>query len=548
MWHYEKAAHLLGRPALERTPCQIEATQKWGRDTPIISRKVWQFRLAALAIVLLTIVIHLPALLRQQAIDDEAVYSVVANEIVDGGQPYVDAVERKPPLLFWTYAAVFEAAGKYNWMALHTVALLWTLGTMAGLYVIARRLFNKEAGLIAALLYGVFQPWATAKNLAFNGELLMNLPIVWAWAIAFGRGFARRGLKLFAAGALLSAAFLLKQPAAIAAVPLAFYLLSPGYRSSRGLTRSGSMIEAGMLTAGFLTALGVVALVLAQEGILRPAFYWTITDHTIPYIFWGRGVVHTLAFVGACLPLVIGAAMALRDRGGVWANKKTERIALLGLAAASAIGAAASFRFYPHYYIQLIPPLALLAAPYYARLWSRKTQPPRRLRRALSYAILGTATVAFSVLHWWSFSWLLKPSQAARYLFEHSSPEDRIFVWGPSAAGTYLEARRRPACRYVLTFPLTGEVFGGDLPGVDTRNRILPGAWETLEQDFDRHPPAYIADLYAAPAAQYPAADFPILARLLKEHYQRVAQTPEGVIYRLRDTGTRHALGTETGL
>ena len=41
-------------------------------------------------------------------------YSVVANEIVDGGRPYVDAVERKPPLLFWTYAAVFKVAGKYQ--------------------------------------------------------------------------------------------------------------------------------------------------------------------------------------------------------------------------------------------------------------------------------------------------------------------------------------------------------------------------------------------------------------------------------------------------
>ncbi len=67
---------------------------------------------------------RLPSLVHPQAIDDEAVYSVVANEIVDGGRPYIDAVERKPPLLFWTYAAIFEVAGKYNWKALHAVALL----------------------------------------------------------------------------------------------------------------------------------------------------------------------------------------------------------------------------------------------------------------------------------------------------------------------------------------------------------------------------------------------------------------------------------------
>src|SRR5450432_1172101 len=172
------------------------------------------FQSAALGIVLLTIATRLPSLQHPQAIDDEAAYSVVANEIVDGGRPYIDAVDRKPPLLFWTYAAVFAIAGKYNWIALHAAALLWTLGTMAGLFVIGRRLFDRESGLIAALLYGVFQPWATANNLAFNGELLMNLPLVWAWAIAFGRRSSRLRPELLAAGALLCAGFLLKQPAA----------------------------------------------------------------------------------------------------------------------------------------------------------------------------------------------------------------------------------------------------------------------------------------------------------------------------------------------
>ena len=95
-----------------------------------------QIRFAALGIILLTVAIRLPSLLHPRPIDSEEMYSVVANEIVDGGRPYADAVERKPPLLFWTYAAVFKIAGKFNWKALHMVALVWTLCAMAGLYVI----------------------------------------------------------------------------------------------------------------------------------------------------------------------------------------------------------------------------------------------------------------------------------------------------------------------------------------------------------------------------------------------------------------------------
>src|SRR5215468_8569974 len=144
-----------------------------------------QFYFAAFGIILLTVAIRLPSLLHPQPLDSEAMYSVVANEIVDGGRPYADAVERKPPLLFWTYAAIFKIAGKFNWKALHLVALLWTLGAMAGLYVVGRELFDRNTGLVAALLYTVFQPWGTWKNLSADGEMLMNFPIIWAWAIAF---------------------------------------------------------------------------------------------------------------------------------------------------------------------------------------------------------------------------------------------------------------------------------------------------------------------------------------------------------------------------
>src|SRR5436305_3357801 len=169
---------------------------KRGHRQTKVELSVRQFRLAVLGIVLLTVVTRLPALLHPQAIDDEETYSVVANVIVDGGQPYVDAVERKPPLLFWTYAAVFEVAGKYNWKALHVVALAWTLGTMAGLYAIGRALFDRETGLIAALLYSIFQPWARGQNLAFNGVLLMNLPIVCGWAFAFRPSSSRARTEL----------------------------------------------------------------------------------------------------------------------------------------------------------------------------------------------------------------------------------------------------------------------------------------------------------------------------------------------------------------
>ncbi len=61
-------------------------------------RRAWPW----LGLLVLTLLIRLPSLLHPGPIDDEAVYALVANEIVFGGLPHLDAVERKPPLLLWT--------------------------------------------------------------------------------------------------------------------------------------------------------------------------------------------------------------------------------------------------------------------------------------------------------------------------------------------------------------------------------------------------------------------------------------------------------------
>jgi len=158
-------------------------------------------------------------------------------------------------------------------------------------------------------------------------------------------------------------------------------------------------------------------------------------------------------------------------------------------------------------------------------------QPPHwLLRPSLTYAWLALVIVAFSISHWRFLAPRRELSEAGRYLLEHSFPDDRVFIWD-QAPEIYLDARRRPASRFILTFLLTG--YDGPR-NVDTRDRIVPGAWTTLEQDFRRHPPAYIVDRQSDPGARYPVRDFPILARLLAERYQPVAHTAEGVIYRMR--------------
>lgn len=480
---------------------------------------------------MLTIATRLPALLQTRAIDDEAIYSVVANEILDGGRPYRDAIERKPPLLFYTYAAVYRLAGRYNWDALHVFGLLWTLATMAGLFVIARSLFNAHTGLIAALLYSLFQPATSFKNLALNGELLMNLPIVCAWAIAFARSASRARPELFAAGVLSCVAFLLKQPAAIAAVPLGSYLLMPSYRRARRLTSRDSILQFAIFAAGFCVTLAATVLFLQREGILRDAIYWTIEDHAAPHFFVDRFVRNTATFAMASFALLAGAACA----HNAWRANRAEWIALVLLTIVSAIGAAAGGRFYSHYYIQILPSLTLLAAPFYSRIWLGI--PLRRVRvwRAVSGIWLGLTLLVFPLGIAHQFASVHPPTETGLYLAKHHGPDDRLFVWGQDPE-IYLEARIRPASRYITSFALTGYIFGGPIPGIDTRRYIRPGAWQNLQRDFTRHPPTYIVDMQRDPEGEpvrdYPISTFPILQQIIDRDYTVAEWTAEAVIYR----------------
>ncbi len=485
---------------------------------------------AVFVIVLVTIVVRAASLVARYDIDDEAIYSVVANEIVDGGRPYADATDSKPPLLFWTYAAVFKLTGKYNWFALHAGALVWTLATMAALYLIGRRLFDVQTGLVAALLYGIFHSWGPDKTLCFDGELLMNLPIAWAYAIALRPRNSTAQPALLVSGGLLAVAFLLKQPAAIAAVPLGIYFLLPAYRDRRELPKA--IGRAALFASAFCITLGIFSVILWKQGILSEAFYWTVSEHTIRHMFWDRAAVNTAAFVACCLPLILGAIFSLRRKYGIW-GQSPERTALVLLLFVSIIGVMAGSRFFPHYYIQLILPFAILAAPFYSRLWSDEIVVGKWFRPSVTYIWLGVTVFAFFIVSLSRATLKPEPREAARYILEHSAPTDRIFVWGQHP-GLYLESQRRPACRYVTTYFLTGYLFGHDVPGLDHRTLIQDWAWKDLENDFARHPPAYIIDTEVTPNALSPIKDFPALAVLLKVQYQQIARLHDAVIYRRR--------------
>jgi 4-amino-4-deoxy-L-arabinose transferase-like glycosyltransferase len=504
----------------------------------------------AVSLTLFLVFSRLPALLAPRAIDDEQVYSVVAGEMLHGGRAYADAIERKPPLLFALYEQIFAlAGGRPDWPALHITMVLWTLATMAVLYLIGRRLSGPAAGFWAALLYGVFAAWADYRNLALNGELLMNLPVAAAVGIAMAPSRSRLRPELLVSGGLVAMAFLLKQPSGIVALAIGLYLLLPAYRAGRGLTWLHSLLHGALLTLGFVTPFALVGWWLQREGTLQAAIYWSVLNHEVPlgpasWRFWQGALERGGFFLASAAPLVLGAVESVRHRSDhlrLWRGRRAELQGLLLLLGVSLIGVAASGQFLYHYFLQLLVPLALLAAPAYARAWQAAEAPGLWVRPGILGPWVALCALAFLVVDSIGVARHAAPGPAAVWVRAHSAPTDRIFVWGQGDrfTGLYLDADRRPAARYIASYPLTGHIFGIWDPRYDTSNRIVPGAWDSLRTDFARHPPRYIIDtdgLLQPPT--YPIARYPYLRDYLRQKYRMVHRATDGVVYERKPGST----------
>jgi hypothetical protein len=239
----------------------------------------------------------------------------------------------------------------------------------------------------------------------------------------------------------------------------------------------------------------------------------------------GLFAVMTLGFVAANLPIVWSLPLAWRDRRQVVLDDERlndDRDLWLWLLSA-ALSVAVGFRFFGHYYLQLLPPLCLLSAGALVR------RAPVLLKATV--ALSAVIAIGFSLLGFWVKPWGDEPKYQAvsRYLDNHTSATDRIFVWGHMPE-IYWAADRRPASRFLSSgFPV-GD-WGSRPDGDASTNVPTPGAYELMMADLHTQPPRVVLD--TTPAAfrgsQYsPMKEYPALKALVDRDYTYV-RTIDGI-------------------
>jgi hypothetical protein len=228
-----------------------------------------------------------------------------------------------------------------------------------------------------------------------------------------------------------------------------------------------------------------------------------------------RGVVGYTAELGARETgwFLFGSAALVVLLPFAWRARRADRDLWLWLVS-GVIAVAIGFRFFPHYYLQLLPPLALLAA----RGVDVIPRPHRR-RALVVVGLLAVVSTTFFLVPAFTQGETRDTRVAlavAQYVRHHTRPGQRVLVWG-QAPEVYWASDRRPATRFATTGFVTG-TSGGRPPSHVGSRYAVPGAADDFFADLRTSPPVLIADMSTADqrhAHFYPPARFPRFQRYL---------------------------------
>jgi hypothetical protein len=466
---------------------------------------------------------------------DEGEYAYIAQRWLLGDVPYQASFDQKPPGVFAAYAVILRCLGNSP-STIHWGVQIYSLGTLALIFLLGRRLFSPLSGLLAALLAALLMTDPGMLGNAANTELFMLLPLAGAFRAALPAVERNSFGWALLTGALAAAALLFKQVAIFDAL---FFLLWLLFGSERG----GGRLAGGMLLGG-LAILASCSAYFRYAGADRE-FYDCVIGYNLKYATalplrdYPASFAEKLPrLVATGWPVYLLAAIGLG--GGLLrclgrSDDPLGRSATLVAAwlLFAFLGVLPGGYFYPHYFLHLLPPLTLLGGWGSVLVFQRLPVKPR-VKSGLA-CLTTAAAIAIGIL---SAPWYYLPStpetkcrhlyadnpfpesmELGRFIAEHCRPEEPVFVFG-SEPQIYFYAGRKSASRYIFVYPLV-TAFS------DTRSRQ-----HSVMAELEHNRPALIIYVYAPPSFAMrpeivvPSYLFRGVAELLAGSYEPIAAIP----------------------
>lgn len=458
----------------------------------------------AICLLLLLFGLRIPNFFEPYWYGDEAIYLTIGNGLRQGERLYAEIIDHKTPLIYY-----FALVPHQFWF--RVLNLGWMIAaTLAWLAVAKKIISGKIPVFLSGLLFVVFTTLPWFEGHIPNGELfvmgfilvgaaLMSTTNFFKQAVLSSMETAHQNLRLsrkdlfvfLMTGVLAGLAILTKVPALFDLVGLGavfwFYLVNRFQVEKKSL-------DALLKSLPNIVLLGLSLLVGALLPIMLSVVYFVsrgsgeaYLDFGLLYNFryagsWGLPFTHPLLVWLFSLPgktIIMAGVILLLSLGKKLISPKLQFVAAWTILALFA--SLLSNRPYPHYFLQIFPPLTLLiglsleplAASSKKRVLAASYQPLTALTTVLITCLfiailallnVGVYQTGSYYQHFWqyatgqlsqseyfqTFDRLMNDNYQAATIIT-ATAEKKLFIWGTNPA-LYALTKTAPTGRFTVSF------------------------------------------------------------------------------------------------
>ncbi|MFZ2152680.1 MAG: hypothetical protein WAV41_01315 [Microgenomates group bacterium] len=463
---------------------------------------------------LIFVLLRLPSLFEPYWYGDEGIYLVLGQAIRRGLVLYTQIHDNKPPTLYYLAALAQTVFG------FRLLLALFMAGAYYYFYLLSNKLLSSKLSQVSCFLFLVLTSIPLIEGNIANAEVFMLLPTI---AGIYYFLYSHSSFKFLVSGLLLGFAFTIKIPVVVEFGFLGLWLLINNKNNIYSTLKN-----LFFFSLGFIFPFTLYFIYFYFKGALSDFVFASILQNFGYLSSWQTG---THSGTATNSGLIIRAVTLLVFWGTTYylylkkyLTKNTYLI--LFWFSATIFGALLSARPYPHYLIQVTPPLCLLILA----IFDSKLHPKIRyfilfLCFVFCVLIFRFKFYAYPVFSYYKnyYSHLTSLSsrsyrnyfgsrvddtyQISQYLKDNTSPNDKIFVWADEPY-IYALSSRLPVGRFTVAYHI-----------VDF-NQYLP-TYNQLIVDFPKV-------IVTFPMNNRP---YPELERLLKLYYHPDASIGDSTIY-----------------
>ena len=432
--------------------------------------KYWPW--IGVAIIIISVVTIRIRLLQIPLERDEGEFAYMGQLMLQGIPPYLLAYNMKLPGIYAAYALVMAIFGQ-TITGIHLGLMVVNASAIVLLFLLTRRLFDDTSAVVAAASYALLSLSPSVLGTSAHATQFI-VPFALGGTILLLRALDSGKYKvLFLSGVLYGLAFLMKQHAvffSVFAVIFFVWTLVGTRPVDWKRLATGSIL---LMIASVIPFI-VTCVVLYVAGVFSTFWFWTVT--------YGSQYVSEVPLSQAVQRLMMFAPRAIKPWGWVWAmagigltaifwNKvvRSKWPFLTGVVLFSFLTICPGFYFRSHYFVTLLPAVALLAGVAVSAMGQFLSD--RRMPSVVKMlpGLVMTASLIGPIILLSNFFFRSTPGQACRmmygmnpfpesieigeYIRKHSAQEDRIAIMG-SEPQLYFYTNRKSATGYLYVYGL----------------------------------------------------------------------------------------------